>query len=130
MTPINWLAIWFLASVVAAPFIGHYLHNRRVNRDFRGHLDTEARRVRLAKLVQLANEYDAATTVAERERIYREAAALTPRDPALEVARIAFETGRPVIGNVDDKGTLSIEVLAQPDDAFALDEPTQPRRSA
>jgi hypothetical protein len=32
----NWiqgLAIWVIASVIATPFIGEYLHKRRVNRE-------------------------------------------------------------------------------------------------
>ena len=59
MTLTQWLAVWFLVSVIASPFIGAWLHNRRVNRDFRGHLDTEARRARLVKLVELADRKEA-----------------------------------------------------------------------
>lgn len=75
MTPVQILAVWFIASVVAAPFIGEYLHSRRVNREFRNLL--------------------------ERERQTR------PLHPAIVKS--------------DSRWT---------DEAFALDEPNQPRRRA
>lgn len=37
-------AVWFIASVIASPFVGeclHYLHNRRVNRELKVLLDRE-----------------------------------------------------------------------------------------
>lgn len=75
----NWtevLAVWFLVSVVASPFVGQWLHNRRVNQEFREHLDSERRRVRLEKLVELADEYEAAQTDKQRSLTFRKATEL------------------------------------------------------
>lgn len=35
MTLTQILAVWAIVSVIAAPFVGEYLHNLRVNREFR-----------------------------------------------------------------------------------------------
>lgn len=76
MTPVQWLATWFIIAVVASPFIGQWLHSRRVNRQFRGHLESERRRVRLEKLVELADEYEAAQTDKQRSLAFRKASDL------------------------------------------------------
>lgn len=144
----EWLAIWFIVAVVAAPLVGRYLANRRIRNELRALLDTSnadwavkhrewmARRrsgedVNLSKeaLIEIAEEeihYAMPVRVVPTEQQKElsqqnelEAEMIEyntrPRDKALEVARIAFETGRPVIGNIDDKGKLSIDVLPERD---------------
>lgn len=69
MTLTQWLAIWFIASVVSAPFIGSLLHKRRVR------LNSQECR-RLETLCNLADEWDNAPTDKERQRIYIKASAL------------------------------------------------------
>ena len=64
---------WIVLSLVASPYIGRYLRNRRTQKEFRQHLDTEARRVRLEKLVELADQYEAAETDRERIKLFRKA---------------------------------------------------------
>lgn len=58
MTPVQWLAAWAIVSVIATPFIGEYLHNRRINREWQQWLDDEAdaRLERLATKLWLADE--------------------------------------------------------------------------
>jgi hypothetical protein len=41
MTWIQGLAIFVIASVIASPFLGEYLHNLRTHRDFKGWLADE-----------------------------------------------------------------------------------------
>lgn len=76
MKLVYWLAFLFLLFVAATPLLGALLHNRRVNRQFRGHLESEARRVRLEKLVEIADEYEAAETDKQRRLAYRKATEL------------------------------------------------------
>lgn len=76
MTWVQWAAIGFIVSVIASPLIGHLLYKLRVRREFRAHLARETRRARLEKLVLLADEHDAATTDAERKRVWIKASAL------------------------------------------------------
>lgn len=56
MSLTQWLAIGFIASVLAAPLLGSLLHNLRTRRQFRGHLESERRRVRLEKPVVLPRD--------------------------------------------------------------------------
>lgn len=70
------LAIWVIISVIASPFIGSLLYKLRTRREFQGHLAREARRARLEKLADLADEYDLARTDRERLRIFRKASDL------------------------------------------------------
>lgn len=83
MTLTQWLAIWFIASVVSAPFIGNLLHKRRVR------LNSQECR-RLETLCNLADEWDNAPTDKERVRIYRKAEALGLCDPPVRVFEGAF----------------------------------------
>lgn len=76
MKLVHWLALLFLLFVSATPLLGSLLHKRRVNREFRGHLESERRRVRLEKLTDLADEWDNAPTDAERKRVWIKASAL------------------------------------------------------
>lgn len=62
----EWLAVWVILAVLASPFIGSLLHKRRVRIN-------RQRCARLEKLVDLADEYDAAPTDKERQRIFRKA---------------------------------------------------------
>lgn len=39
MTPVQILAVWVIVSVIATPFLGEWLHNRRVNREFKSLLE-------------------------------------------------------------------------------------------
>jgi hypothetical protein len=102
MTPINWLAIWFLASVVAAPFIGQWLYRRRTRNEFLAILALNKRlvdRERDARIERLARKLwiaDKATELSARHRragyppdIYR-----TLRDQLDEDAR-AFALDTP-----------------------------------
>lgn len=66
MTWVQWAAVWFIVSVVASPFLGHWLHKRRTRID-------RQRCARLEKLVELADEWDSAPTDRERQAIYRKA---------------------------------------------------------
>lgn len=59
--------VGIIACYVASPLIGRWLRKRREQRD------REARRVRLEKLVLLADEWDAAPTDKHRQAIYRKA---------------------------------------------------------
>lgn len=58
MTWVQILAAWAIVSVIATPFIGEYLHNRRINREWQQWLDDEAdaRLERLAVKLWLADE--------------------------------------------------------------------------
>lgn len=76
MTWVQWAAIAVIASVLAAPLLGDLLHNLRTQREFNGHLESERRRVRLEKLVELADEYEAAQTDKQRAMTYRKATEL------------------------------------------------------
>lgn len=79
---INWalagqiLVVWIVVGLAVAPLIGQYLHNLRTKREFEGHLARSRECARLEKLVQLADEHDAAKTDAERQRIFRKATEL------------------------------------------------------
>lgn len=64
---------WIIVSVIATPLIGRLLHNLRTKREFEGHLARSGECARLEKLVQLADEYDAAPTDRERQRVFRKA---------------------------------------------------------
>lgn len=58
--------IWMVVGLVAAPSIGHWLRKRRHS----------AECARLEKLCELADEFEAAPTDAERKRVFIKASAL------------------------------------------------------
>ena len=93
MTLTQWLAVWFIASVVTAPFIGNWLHKRGVENQYR------ADRARLKEIEQ--------PIVALHPAIVQSDARWTDDDdPGLAVAAMVFRTGRTCIGNVDSSRAL------------------------
>lgn len=72
MTAGQWgqlFVIWIVVGFVASPFIGRWLRKRRQQ-------SRSARCAKLEKLVNLADEWDAAPTDKERQAIYRKAQSL------------------------------------------------------
>lgn len=109
MTIVQWLAVWFIASVLAAPLIGSILHRRRIRNELRYLLNTSdadwavkhrefmARR-RSGVEVKLAREALIETITDDQREIEKEQAEFNqkriPRDNAyLERARRAESFG-------------------------------------
>lgn len=66
---------WLVIGFIASPYVGRWLRKRRQR-------SRSAECARLEKLVDLADEFDAASTDAERQRIYIKATALGFTDDA------------------------------------------------
>lgn len=63
MTWIQALAIWFIGSVIAAPFVGQWLHNRRINAEWNQWLYDE----RQGRLERLQRNYDIADAITRED---------------------------------------------------------------
>lgn len=62
------LAIWFIISVIASPFIGQWLHRRRIRNELRNLLDTSN-----ADWAVQHREWMAARKAGSESRLYRDA---------------------------------------------------------
>ena len=79
MTLTQWLAVWIIGAVVASPFIGEWLANRRT----RSELDVLLHRemvLRQRRMLKVADRI-AALPEHEKQRLQREAEALGFLDP-------------------------------------------------
>ena len=81
---------WVAYVEIKKLVIARRTRNQLQERTFPGLLNSEARRVRLAKLVVLADQYEAAETDKERAKLYRKASALGFTDSGNETDYCAF----------------------------------------